>query len=108
MPEISVIVPVYKAENYIRRCVDSILAQIFMDFELILVNDGSPDSSGNICDEYAKKTAVCGLFTKKTAASPPHEIPGWTLHPATGSRLWTAMIMYWTPICQTFTNLNMT
>ena len=44
MPTISVIVPVYKAEKYIHRCVDSILSQTFQDFELILVDDGSPDN----------------------------------------------------------------
>ena len=52
---ISVIVPVYKVEKYIRRCIDSILAQTYEDFELILVDDGSPDDCGNICDEYAVK-----------------------------------------------------
>lgn len=55
MPEISVIVPVYKVEPYLRRCVDSILAQTFTDFELILVDDGSPDGCPAICDEYAAK-----------------------------------------------------
>ena len=55
MPNISVIVPVYKVESYLRRCVDSILAQTFQDFELILVDDGSPDNCGAICDEYAVK-----------------------------------------------------
>ena len=55
MPLISVIVPVYKVEPYLCRCVDSILAQTFTDFELILVDDGSPDNCGAICDEYAKK-----------------------------------------------------
>lgn len=55
MPTISVIVPVYKAEKYIHRCVDSILAQTFTDFELILVDDGSPDNCPVICDEYAAK-----------------------------------------------------
>ncbi|MGN0776120.1 MAG: glycosyltransferase family 2 protein [Candidatus Ventricola sp.] len=53
-PEISVIVPVYKAEKYLRRCIDSILAQTFSKFEVILVDDGSPDQCGQICDEYAK------------------------------------------------------
>ncbi len=53
MPSISVIVPVYKVENYLRRCVDSILGQTFRDFELILVDDGSPDCCGEICEEYA-------------------------------------------------------
>ena len=52
---ISVIVPVYKVEKYIRRCVDSVLNQTFTDFELILVDDGSPDNCGAICDEYALK-----------------------------------------------------
>lgn len=55
MPQISVIVPVYKVELYLHRCVDSILAQTFSDFELILVDDGSPDNCGVICDEYAAK-----------------------------------------------------
>lgn len=55
MPTISIIVPVYKVEKYIHRCVDSILGQTFADFELILVDDGSPDNCGAICDEYAAK-----------------------------------------------------
>lgn len=52
---ISVIVPIYKVEQYLERCVDSILNQTFTDFELVLVDDGSPDNCGAICDEYAKK-----------------------------------------------------
>lgn len=55
MPQVSIIVPVYKVEQYIRRCVDSILNQTFTDFELILVDDGSPDNCPAICDEYAEK-----------------------------------------------------
>lgn len=55
MPELSIIVPVYKVEPYLRRCLDSILAQTFRDFELILIDDGSPDNCGAICDEYAAK-----------------------------------------------------
>ena len=55
MSLISIIIPVYKVEKYIHRCVDSILAQTFTDFELILVDDGSPDNCGKICDEYAEK-----------------------------------------------------
>ncbi len=53
--EISIVVPVYKVEAFLNRCVDSILAQSFTDFELILVDDGSPDNCGKICDEYAEK-----------------------------------------------------
>lgn len=49
---ISIIVPVYKAELYLHKCVDSILSQTFSDFELLLIDDGSPDSSGKICDDY--------------------------------------------------------
>ncbi len=55
MPKISVIVPVYKVEEYLDRCVESILAQTFTDFELILVDDGSPDNCPAMCDEWATK-----------------------------------------------------
>ncbi len=55
MPEISVIVPVYRVEPYLRRCVDSLLGQRFADFELLLVDDGSPDRCGAICEEYAAR-----------------------------------------------------
>ena len=52
-PKISVIIPVYKAEKYIHKCMDSLLKQTFTDYEIILVDDGSPDNSGKICDEYS-------------------------------------------------------
>lgn len=52
---ISVVVPVYKVENYLNKCVDSIINQTHKNLEIILVDDGSPDNCGNICDEYAKK-----------------------------------------------------
>lgn len=51
----SVIVPIYKVEQYLHKCIDSILAQTFTDFELLLIDDGSPDNCPRICDEYAEK-----------------------------------------------------
>lgn len=65
MCEISIIVPVYKVEKYLEKCVDSILAQTFTDFELILVDDGSPDRSGAMCDEYAQKDSRVRVIHKE-------------------------------------------
>ncbi len=65
MPTISVIVPVYNVEKYIHRCINSILAQTFNDFELILVDDGSPDRSGAICDEYAENDNRIRVFHRE-------------------------------------------
>lgn len=65
MPKVSIIVPVYKAEAYLHRCVDSILAQTFTDFELLLIDDGSPDRSGEICDEYAQKDSRIRVIHKE-------------------------------------------
>ena len=64
-PKISVIVAVYKAEAYLHRCVDSLLAQTFQNFEILLVDDGSPDNSGKICDDYAKQDARIRVFHKE-------------------------------------------
>ena len=65
MPVISVIVPVYKVEPFLHRCVDSILAQTFSDFELILVDDGSPDRCGDICEAYARKDSRVHVIHQK-------------------------------------------
>lgn len=65
MPNISVIVPVYNTEKYLHRCIDSILAQTFSDFELLLIDDGSKDNSGTICDEYAAKDSRVRVFHKE-------------------------------------------
>lgn len=64
-PTISVIVPVYKAEEYLPRCINSILSQEFTDFELLLIDDGSPDGSGKICDGYAAKDSRIRVFHKE-------------------------------------------
>lgn len=64
-PKISVIVPVYNVEKYLNRCIDSILAQTFKDFEVLLIDDGSTDQSGKICDEYAEKDERVRVFHKK-------------------------------------------
>lgn len=64
MSKISIIVPVYKTEPYLRKCVDSILAQTHQDLEVILVDDGSPDNCGQICDEYAKKDSRIRVIHK--------------------------------------------
>ncbi len=63
-PKISVIIPVYKAEKYLRRCVDSLLAQTLQDFEILLIDDGSPDRSGEICDDYVKRDSRIKVLHK--------------------------------------------
>ena len=67
MPKISIIVPVYQVEKYLRRCLDSIVAQTFTDWECILVDDGSPDNSGKICDEYAEIDNRFRVFHQENA-----------------------------------------
>lgn len=62
---ISIIVPIYKAEKYIHRCIDSILTQNHTDFELLLVDDGSPDNCGAICDAYAARDSRVRVFHKE-------------------------------------------
>ncbi len=65
MPKISIIVPVYNAEKYIKHCIESILKQTYTDFELLLINDGSSDNSGLICDEYAQIDSRIKVFHQK-------------------------------------------
>ncbi len=62
---ISIIVPIYNVEDYLRQCLDSILEQTLSHFEVILVNDGSPDSSGDICREYVEKDSRFHYFEKE-------------------------------------------
>lgn len=69
MPEVSVIVPVYKAEQYLDRCIKSILEQTYQNFELILVDDGSPDNSPSLCDEWAKNDNHIYVIHKKNGGA---------------------------------------
>lgn len=64
-PKISIIVPVYKVEQYLPKCIDSILSQTYPNWELLLIDDGSPDNSGKICDEYAQKDERIRVFHKE-------------------------------------------
>lgn len=64
MPALSIIIPVFNSENYLAECINSILAQSFTDFELLLINDGSTDLSGAICDEFAVRYSNVHVFHK--------------------------------------------
>lgn len=63
----SIIIPCYKVENYLHECVDSVLNQTFNDYEIILVDDGSPDACPQICDEYVAKDARIKVIHQKNA-----------------------------------------
>ena len=74
MAEVSMIVPVYQVEKYIAQCIESVLNQTFKDFELILIDDGSKDQSGSICDLYAAKDdrKVSGCGTRAVEDASPY------------------------------------
>lgn len=69
LKSVTIIIPVYNAEKYLPRCIDSILAQTFTDFELLLINDGSKDKSGEICDAYAAKDSRVRVFHKENGGA---------------------------------------
>lgn len=71
---ISVIVPVYKSEKYLKRCVDSILNQTYQNLEIILVDDGSPDNCPQICDKYAEKDSRIRVIHKPNGVYQMREI----------------------------------
>lgn len=68
-PKISVIVPVYNAERYLQQCISSIIAQTFTNFELLLIDDGSSDESGNICEKYAANDSRIRVFHVKNGGA---------------------------------------
>ena len=67
VPKISIIVPVYNASDTLDKCVESVLAQDYTDYELILIDDGSKDNSGNICNEYSRRDSRIRVFHKKNS-----------------------------------------
>ena len=67
VPLVSIIVPVYNVERYIDKCINSILEQTYPHIELLLIDDGSPDKSGAICDRYAQKDNRVRVFHKQNA-----------------------------------------
>lgn len=70
-PKVSIIVPMYNVEQYVEKCIDSLLNQTLQEIEIILVNDGSPDRSGEIADEYAKKDSRIKVVHQKNAGLGP-------------------------------------
>ena len=63
--KVSIVIPIYKAEKYLRTCIDSVLGQTYKDLEVILVDDASPDRCGEICEEYAKKDSRVRVIHKE-------------------------------------------
>lgn len=78
MKKISVIMPVYNSEKYVSKAIESVLAQDFEDFELILVNDGSTDNSAEICDQFAEKYEKVRVIHKKMVVFALLVMPDWT------------------------------
>ena len=98
MPDVSVIVPVYNIKTLLPRCVASLQAQTWQDFEVWLVDDGSTDGSGELCDEYAVKDARIQRCTKKTAAKGRPGTLASTTQGVSTSAMWTRTTKY----CRTF------
>lgn len=72
--EISIIVPVYNVEKYLERCLKSLISQTFENYEIILIDDGSSDNSGKICDDYAKRYEKIRVIHQKMQDSLQHEM----------------------------------
>ena len=86
MPKFSIVISVYNIEKYLNECIDSVLGQSFTDFELILVDDGSPDNCPAVCDEYASKDSRVRVIHKKNAG--PSAARNTGLDAATGEYIW--------------------
>ena len=82
MPKVSVIVPVYNAEKYLQECVDSILRQTLTDLELIIVDDGSTDTSPALCDRYAEQDARVKVIHKPNGRAASARNAGIHVYPA--------------------------
>ena len=98
MPLLSVIVPVYKVEAYLDECVESILNQTYTDLELILVDDGSPDRSGEMCDAWAERDSRVRVIHTPTAASARPGTPVW-MRPGANMLPLSTATTGWTPEC---------
>lgn len=75
-PKISILVPIYKVEKYLHRCIESVISQNFTDWEMILVNDGSPDNSPQICDEYTQRDKRIQTVHKINGGLPSARLAG--------------------------------
>lgn len=91
---LSVIVPVYRVEPYLRRCVDSIRNQTYKHLQIILVDDGSPDRCGEICDAYAEMDERIIAVHQKNGGRVLHVIKAFSMRWGTMWHLWMAMIGY--------------
>ena len=107
MPSISVIVPVYQAEKFLRDCVESVRRQTFSDWELLLVDDGCTDGSPALCDELARRMTASGCSTRSATAASAR--PGmWALTMSGGpiSPFWTPTISTSPQCLETLWNLR--